>query len=240
MAILEVCIESAAGVQSCIDGGADRIELCSALDLGGLTPSAGTIRHAADYPLPVYAMIRPRAGDFCFSGDEIEIMCNDIAVAKKAGLAGVVLGATSKRGELDYQTMQQLCLAAGSMKKTLHRVIDTLDDPLQAVEQAIDLGINHILSSGGAPSVQAGVALLGKMHHAAAGRIEIMAGAGLTPEIALQIYRETGICSFHSSCRRPDITDAGLTALGFAPTQSYVTSTDVICQYKKSLNGLGH
>lgn len=235
MTTLEVCIDSAAGLQACLDGGADRIELCSGLALGGLTPGAGQMHHAAAYPIPVYAMIRPRAGDFCFSSHEIDIMCTDIATAKEAGLAGVVLGAANRKGDLDYHTLERLCLAAGSLKKTLHRVIDTLASPVSAVEQAIDLGMDHILSSGGAPSVQDGIPVLAKMQQISAGRINILAGAGLTPETAQQIAQVTGVDSFHSSCRQPQIETGELTAFGFGTSQCYTTSVDVIREYKKVL-----
>lgn len=237
---LEVCIESAAGLQSCIEGSADRIEVCTALDLGGLTPSTGLIQHVSNFAIPAYVMIRPRAGNFIFTDHEIEIMCNDISFAKSAGLAGVVLGASNLHGQLDYHTLQRLCTAAGDIKKTLHRVIDTLKNPLEALEQAIDLGMNHILTSGGAPSVHEGIGLLRKMNQVAAGRIDIMAGAGLTPEIALHIYKETGITSFHSSCRQPVATDPALTALGFSSSQCYATCSDVVRQYKNRLTDLDH
>lgn len=234
MPTLEVCIDNAAGLQACIEEAAHRIELCSALELGGLTPSAGFIRLAAMSSIPVYALIRPRSGDFCFNSREIDIMREDINSAKNAGLAGVVIGISDQHGELNYKAMRQLCVAAGAMNKTLHRVIDTLNNPLDAMEQAIDLGMNHILSSGGAPSVKDGVAILSKMHQQADGRIDIIAGAGLTPALVPMIYEETGITSFHSSCRRLVGSDVRLNKFGFAGIQRF-TSVEMIREYKDLL-----
>lgn len=235
---LEVCIDNANGLQTCIDAGVDRIELCAALDLGGLTPSAGSMYLAAQSGIAVSAMIRPRAGDFCFNDDEINVMCSDIAMAKSAGLTGVVIGIANQQNELNYPAMLQLCKAAEGMHITLHRVIDTLNNPLYAIEQAIDMGIHTILSSGGEPSVKDGITQLGEMQLIAAGKVTLMAGAGLTPELVPVIHRQTGITTFHSSCKSPSPTDPVAQQLGMASATAATTDAHVIKRYRRALKDL--
>lgn len=240
MATLEVCIDSIAGLNACSKGRPDRVELCSALALGGLTPSVGLMRLAASTDLPIFAMIRPRAGDFNFNNDEIAVMCDDIAAASKAGLSGVVLGISnsSRNAELNVDALEKLVKAAGPMSKTLHRIIDTLDNPLEGMEQAIELGFDRILSSGGKPSVENGTSLLTRLHRQAAGRIVIMAGAGLTPALVETIHRQTGITSYHSSCSRALGDTMIQNVLGFSNETLRVTDADIICQYKLALKQL--
>ena len=129
--LLEVCIDSAQGLAAAIEGGADRIELCSALPLGGLTPSPGFMAFAARAPIPSYAMIRPRAGNFVFSKAEIDMMRGDIDAARAAGLAGVVLGANLESGALDEAGLWKLKEHAAGMGTTLHRAIDLVPDRLR-------------------------------------------------------------------------------------------------------------
>lgn len=238
MFTFEVCIDTASGLAACVNGGANRIELCSALALGGLTPSAGFMQLASQVSLPVHAMIRPRAGDFCFNTIELDVMCTDIARAAEVGLAGVVLGVANNDGTLNIKAMEQLCIAAGSIEKTLHRVIDTLNDPLLALDQAIDMGFDNVLTSGGKPNVEQGIELLAKLNDRAAGKINIMAGAGLTPSLVPQIYRQTGIQSFHASCRQPKSSQANLVTLGFASPDTDEISENLIRQFAGQLKSL--
>jgi len=241
MTLLEVCIDDAKGLEACVEGGADRIELCSALALGGLTPSVGLMRLAAHASLPVFAMIRPRAGDFCFSDNELAIMSDDIAAARECGLAGVVLGAAKADRTLDVAALGTLCKAAYGMGKTLHRVMDTLAQPLLALDQAIDLGFDQVLSSGCMPSVEQGLAALADLHERSQGRIHIMAGAGLKPSIVAGINRRTGIEMFHASCRRPKALGAPYGSLGFAAAGLFETDVHLVKQFRDKLAQLpGH
>lgn len=235
MATLEVCVDDARGVTACVEGGADRIELCSALALGGLTPSIGLMQLAVKTKVPVFAMIRPRAGDFCFSDYELAIMCDDIAAAADTGLAGVVLGAANADRTLDIDVLCKLCDAAGSMGKTLHRVIDTLVNPLDALEQSIDLGFDQVLSSGCQPGVEQGLDMLASLHERAQGRIDIMAGAGLTPSLVSVINQRTGIETFHTSCRHLKLLGEPYRSLGFATPDIYETDVSLIKQYRNTL-----
>ena len=231
MAMLEVCIDSAAGLEACEAAGAKNIELCSALALGGLTPSAGMMGLAGKTSLSTFAMIRPRSGNFIFDRNEIALMCDDISAAADAGLDGVVMGVADEKGALNVAALSRLCKSAGAMGKTLHRIIDTLDDPLTGLEQAIDLGFDRVLSSGGAESVEHGLNVLSELHSQAAGRIEILAGSGLTPSLIVPIYKETGVTSFHCSCSRRTPADPKLHSLGFTSDAVGETDAERIKQY---------
>ena len=208
-ATLEVCVDTLEGVETCVEGGADRIELCSALPLGGLTPSHGLMRAAAGCGVPAYAMIRPRQGDFCFGEREVALMVDDIAAARDAGLAGVVLGAATADGLLDEAVLSVLCAASEGMGRTLHRVIDTVEDRLAAIDTAIALGFERIL-----------------------------VGSGVAPENAVAISERTGISAFHASCGISVPTDARLAAFGFAPQTERRTSAEKIRQMKTVLESL--
>lgn len=233
--LLEVCIDDAKGLDACVEGGADRIELCSSLALGGLTPSVGLMQLAVQSRVPVFAMIRPRAGNFCFSQQELAVMCDDIVAARELGLAGVVLGAANADHTLDVATLHTLCKAADGMDKTLHRVIDTLARPLLAVDQAIDLGFNQILSSGGKPTVSEGINTLAEMHDRARGRLSIMAGAGLSPAIVGDISQRAKIQMFHASCRRRTNLGEPYHSLGFEAPGFFETDVQLIKEFKRVL-----
>ncbi len=199
--MLEVCVDTFEGAVAAMRGGAGRVELCSSLSEGGLTPSAGLMRAAATLPVPCYAMIRPRSGLFAFSDTEAEIMLADIAVARDAGLAGVVLGAQAPDGGLNIALLERLVMAAGPVGKTLHRVIDVVPDALQAMEQAIDLGFERVLTSGAEPLAPDGAGLIRQMVLQAAGRISVMPGCGLTPENVASVLKATGAAEAHAACR---------------------------------------
>ncbi len=201
--MLEVCVDTIAGANAAIAGGAGRIELCSSLSEGGLTPSAGLMRQAATLPVPCHAMIRPRSGLFHFSDAETAIMLADIETARQAGLAGVVLGAQTDDGTLDIPVLTRLIAAADGMATTLHRVIDVVPDTLDAVDQAAELGFDRILTSGTKPSAPDGIDMIARMAGRAAGRLSIMPGCGLTPENIGDFRQIEAITEFHAACSRP-------------------------------------
>lgn len=199
--MLEVCVDTFEGAVAAVMGGAARIELCSSLSEGGLTPSVGLMRAAARLPVPTYAMIRPRSGLFHFSEAEMQIMLADIAAAREAGLAGVVLGVQGPDGELDVAMLGRMAAAAGDLGRTLHRVIDVVPDPLVALEQAADLGFERVLTSGAAPFAPDGVGLITEMVIRADGRIGVMPGCGLTAENVAGVLAATGAGEVHAACR---------------------------------------
>ena len=231
---LEVCVDTVAGITACSQH-VDRIELCSALALGGLTPSPGLFAAVATSPVPVHAMIRPRGGGFTYDAAEQDACVADIIAARAAGCAGVVIGA-AKDGGLDRGALGRYVEAANGMVCTLHRVIDVLDDPSVALEDAVSLGITRILTSGGAPSAGDGIAVLAALQAQARGRIAIMAGSGVSEANLSQISKATGIRHFHSSCSARAASDPRDVSLGFAPAQQSVTDTHRIAKLRTVLD----
>jgi copper homeostasis protein len=214
--ILEVCVDSAAGLSEAVRGGADRIELCSALSVGGLTPSWGFMTNAAGCGVPVMAMIRPRAGDFCWSEADVQAMEADIAAARQLGLAGVVLGASLPDGRLDQPVLRRLAAAGAGLDLTLHRCIDLVPDMARALEEAIVLGFRRVLTSGGAVTALEGAGQIARLVAQAAGRIGIMAGAGVTAETAPGLLA-LGVRELHGSCSEPFAFRGRVSEMGFGP-----------------------
>jgi copper homeostasis protein len=216
--LLEICVDDLAGVHAAAEGGADRIELCSALALGGLSPSPAFAAAALERGLVVHAMVRPRAGDFVYSPDELELMVAEIRAFAAVGVAGVVVGATRDDGSPDRDSLARLRDAAAGLDIVLHRAIDLAPDSCAAVELAASLGFDHVLSSGGARTASEGAATLSKMVEAAAGRINIMAGSGVTADNVADLVRATGVQAVHASgsgqCPWPD---PRVGSFGFGP-----------------------
>ena len=216
MTLLEICVDTAAGLRAAHKGGADRIELCSALELGGMTPTAGLMALAAEMGVTARVMIRPRAGDFVFTGDDLDMMRADIAAVRALELEGVVLGANHPDGSLDLAMLEALVAESQGMKKTLHRAFDLVPDIADAVEQAVALGFDTILTSGRATSAPAGLDDLALAQRIAAGRITIMAGAGINAGNVGAILAATPLGAIHGSCSAPIEGDsAPATRLGF-------------------------
>lgn len=224
--LLEVCVEDAAGLTAAVEGGADRIELCSALSVGGLTPSSGLMRLAARAPVPVYAMIRPRAGDFVFDADDVAIMLDDIDAARSAGLAGVVLGASLADGRLDVATLTLLVERAAGLGLTLHRAFDLVPDFRDAIETAVSLGFERILTSGGQKIAPAAVETLFDIMAAARGRVSIMPGSGVRLDTIEDLLARLPVHEVHSSCSVDEpAQDARLVSLGFVPASARRTDS---------------
>ena len=233
--IVEICVDTSASLAAAVAGGADRIELCAALALGGLTPSAGFMAEAARLPVRAMAMIRPRAGDFVFSKAEMQQMETDIATARAAGLAGVVLGATLPDGRLDRDTLAQLLLAAEGMDCTLHRAFDLAPDMGLALEEAIHLGFCRILTSGGARSAVEGAAAIATLITQAAGRISIMPGAGVSPANAAALAA-LGATEMHGSCAVTLPASRLITEFGFGPAAARCTDAALVRALRQSLH----
>ena len=225
---VEVCVDDAAGLAAAIAGGARRIELCSALAIGGLTPSLGFMRLAAGALIPVYAMMRPRAGSFVYSAEELDLIRRDIDAAAESGLAGVVLGVSAASDALDAETCAALTAHArkAGLSATLHRAIDLTPDPTAAVDIAIEAGFERILTSGGRRTAAAGADTIAAMVERAGGRISIMAGSGVKAENAVDLIRRTGVSEVHSSCNGPPAErNLRLVELGFSNPSARVTVT---------------
>jgi copper homeostasis protein len=213
------------------------VELCAALGMGGLTPSVGLMRRAADYGLPCYPMIRPRAGDFCFTMDEVAVMLADIGAAQACGLTGVVLGANLPDGRLDREVLARLIEAAGEMNLTLHRAVDLTPDVTEAVEVAIDLGFRRILSSGGARVAVQGLDRLAQMISVAAGRLSVMPGSGVSVQTWPQLA-SLGVTEVHASCAAPLPAPSGLALeFGFVTGQEKRTDRALVAALKRAMSG---
>ncbi len=196
--LLEACVDSPAGAVVAADAGAGRVELCADLVEGGTTPSAGAIALAvARTQVPVMVMIRPRGGDFLYSGGELEEMRRDIAVAAERGAAGVVLGLLRANGSVDAERTALLVGEARPLSVTFHRAFDLCRDPFRELEALVELGVDRVLTSGQAPSVPEGLDRLRELAAAADGRIGILPGGGIRAENVADVVSIPGIHEVH-------------------------------------------
>ena len=198
---LEVCAASMRSVEAAAQGGAERIELCSALSLDGLTPSMGMIRLVKErFPqLTLHVLIRPREGNFVYNELELSTMESDILLCKEAGADSVVVGALTPEGDIDLAAMRRLMQAADGLPVTFHRAFDICRQPEEALEQIISLGCRRILTSGQAATAEQGIALLHRLNQLSAGRIIIMPGGGVNAANAPTILQQTGCTEIHAS-----------------------------------------
>lgn len=198
---LEICAGDIDSVIAAAEGGASRVEICSALAEGGVTPSLGFIKQALKYSCKVYVLIRPRGGDFIYSANEADAMISDIAICRQLGAHGVVIGALKPTGEIDIELCKRMVDAAGDMDITFHRAFDLCRDAYEALDSIVALGCNRILTSGQAAEAEAGIRLLSDLVKYADNRLTIMAGGGVTPQNAAKILLQTGATEIHASAR---------------------------------------
>ena len=184
--VLEICVDSLASARAAIAGGADRLELCSALAVGGLTPYLELLTQIrAESNIPIRCLMRPRAGDFLYTPEEIDMMASQIRSLRQAGANGFVIGCLTADGNLDADAMKPLIDAADGSGLTLHRCIDVSRDPLETYRRAAELGIDTILTSGGAGNCAAGVDTIGLMlqYRRTHGGPEVLIGAGVNAKV---------------------------------------------------------
>lgn len=197
---LEICVDSVDSAVAADRGGAQRIELCSALSEGGITPSSGLIRSArAAIGIDLFVIIRPRGGDFIYTKHEIEVMRRDIGHAKELGANGVVLGALTAQNRIDVEGTQRLVEEARPLQVTFHRAFDLCEDPKAALETVIQCGAERILTSGGKFDATRGTRTLAQLCAQAGDRIRIMAGGGVRGTNVAQLVKATGIRDVHTS-----------------------------------------
>lgn len=227
---LEIAVQDVPGATLAATLGAARIELCCALQLGGLTPSQGLLKsvHDAEPRLPIHALIRPRPGDYVYDEAAVALMAAEIKEVHSGGAAGVVIGALTPVGGIDYAAVETLVVAAEGLHITFHRAVDhlTFADAVAAVPRLADLGVQRILSSGGAGRAGEGLHQLIAMHEAAAGRLTVMAGGGV--DIAdIATFHAAGLRDVHLSAKRNicHLPPAPMTASALAQDHSYF-STD--------------
>ena len=200
---IEICANSVESAAKAQEGGAYRVELCAGIPEGGTTPSFGEIRMARQLlqQTKLHVIIRPRGGDFLYTQLEQEIMLHDIKVARQLGADGVVFGCLTAEGNVDIPAMKKLMNAVGDMSVTFHRAFDMCRNPMEALEDIIELGCHRILTSGQEATAPAGIPLLKELIEKADGRIIIMPGCGVKPSNILELAEETGATEFHFSGR---------------------------------------
>lgn len=200
---LEVCAGSIESIKAAYEGGADRVEVCSALSEDGLTPSVGMIRYARSLDgLKVHVLIRPRGGDFVYTESEVQCMIDDIGMACQLGVDGVVIGALTRDGDIDVETCRRLIAATdGKVSVTFHRAFDVCRDIDIALGQIIDLGCDRLLTSGHARNVDEGVEALRRIVENIGKHLIIMSGCGVNPGNAVRILQATGATEIHASAR---------------------------------------
>jgi copper homeostasis protein len=197
--LLEISVETAKIAVAAERGGAQRIELCAQLRLGGLTPGESLMRRVSELVrVPVFAMIRPRAGNFVYSPEEIAQMRGDITAAKRAGMDGVVLGVLTETRRVDVLRVRELVQLARPLPVTFHRAFDETADLYESLEDVIDTGAARILTSGGEPTAPQGLGVLAKLVASAGNRIIIVPGGGVNASNILEVAQRTQAREFHS------------------------------------------
>lgn len=241
---LEIVVETIAGLRAAVNGGADRIELVSSLGVGGVTPSLGLMQMAAGCGVPVRAMIRPRAGDFTYTPEDVILMMRDIESARQCGMAGVVFGANLQSGELDEGALIALTLHAQNLglDAAIHRSFDLAPYPLRAIDLCVSLGMRTILTSGGPRYAKDGVVGLTDYCDFADGRIEIMAGSGVTADNVAPILK-AGVGWVHASCQTATLAsiqppEDRLAALGGLTKARNDTDTAQVASLRVALKDL--
>lgn len=251
---LEVCVDSVASALAAKRGGADRLELCADLIIGGTTPSLALVRQVkAETGLPVRALLRPRFGDFCYDRWELTQMEQSAAELVQAGADGIVTGILTPEGALDVDALRPIYAAARAAAEstghpvacTLHRAFDVCRGPFAALEAAKALGLSTILTSGQAASAPAGASLLRQLVDAAGQDIEILVGAGVSPANLPALAAETSAHAFHMSGKQ--VLDSRMTFRregvpmglpGFSEFEVWQTSEETIRKARRVLDNL--
>lgn len=222
--LLEICCPTLQSALNAESGGADRIELCSGLELGGLTPSPAMIRMAlSKVNIPIMVLIRPRPGDFCYSSVEFEALKLDIQFCRIIGVAGVACGVLTRDGHVDLIRMRALIDEAEDLHVTFHRAFDFVVDPFLAAQQLIDLGVSTILTSGQQKDALSGQSLLSELQERFGHQIQIMAGGGVRDYNAAELLRSTGLSAVHASAS----ADATISTIPHS-------RTDILYDYKET------
>jgi copper homeostasis protein len=203
--VIEIATSDFATTKSAVEGGADRIELCTNLAEGGTTPSFGTIKQCREaFKVLLYPIVRPRGGDFLYTKHEYETMLDDVRLCKQLGCEGIVAGMLNMDGTVDIVRMGELVEIAYPMGVTFHRAFDRCLDPFAAMEELIGIGCERILTSGQKPTAPEGVDLIAELNNKADQRIIIMPGSGVRKENIKMLAEKTDCTEFHSSLREKE------------------------------------
>ena len=196
----ELCANGYRSIMNGIDGGADCAELCEALEVGGVTPSYGTLMQCGGKnSFPIRVLIRCRPGNYIYNDNEIAVMCEDIKMVKSLGFEGVVIGALNQNGDLDVPAIKKMMKAGEGMKFTFHRAIDACNNPLDTMETLISLGFDKVLTSGCKPTAYEGIDMIREFQTLFGDRINIMAGGGINGKNVERIITATGVKNIHAS-----------------------------------------
>jgi len=200
----EVCVDSAEAAAAAEQGGAHRVELCSDLLEGGLTPTYGTMKVARErLRIKIMAMVRPRGGDFCYSDTEFAVMRADLLALKALGADGIVLGLLNPDGTIDRERTAELIALARPLPVTFHRAFDMTREPFESLDALIALGVERVLTSGQEPSVPEGLELITELVRRAAGRTIIMPGGGITARNVARVVSASGVGELHFASLEP-------------------------------------
>lgn len=238
--IIEIATSDFTTTKSAVEGGADRIELCTNLAEGGTTPSLGTIKKCREsFSVDIFPIIRPRGGDFLYSDEEFEIMKADVLLCKELGCDGVVIGLLNKDGAIDIKRTHILAELAYPLGVTFHRAFDRCRDPFEALEQLIGIGVERILTSGQQPAAPDGVELITALKKAADDRIIIMPGSGVRADNIKMLAEKTGCKEFHSSLRGKKNSAMDFVHPAFAGSaESYMNNAIEVEEVRKLREGL--
>lgn len=207
MIALEICAADIESVHAAIKGGADRVELCSGLAEGGMTPSDGLIKTAIATGIPVHVLIRPRGGDFIYSKAEKDIMLDDINRISRLGAAAIVTGALTPDGDIDEDFLKEALAAANGVKFTFHRAFDRCRNPLQAFNTLLQYKVDFLLTSGCAASAMEGAELIAELQRLSDGVTNVIAAAGINSDNIQSLAAKTGCSHFHASARKVNLSD---------------------------------
>ena len=206
--LLEICANSYQSAKNAQDAGAHRIELCSELSVGGITPSYGLLKEVIDtLSIAVFVLIRPRSGNFTYSEEEFDIMKHDIQLCKNLGCAGIVSGVLNKDNTIDIERTQELIELSKPLEFTFHRAFDCVENPQEALEQLINLGVERVLTSGLEASAEKGLELLKQLKEHVNGRITILPGSGINIQNA-KLFKDAGFLEIHLSASKVVINNS--------------------------------
>lgn len=236
---IEIATTDYITTEAAVMGGADRIELCSAITEGGLTPSMGHIKKCREqFELPIFPIIRPRSGDFLYTDEEFDVMLTDVKLCKELGCNGVVAGFLLKDGRINRKRIERLVQVAYPMEVTFHRAFDRCKDPFVSLEEIIEAGCKRILTSGQQLKAIDGLELIQQLVSAAGDRIIIMPGSGLKPGNIKQVAMATGAKEFHGALRSAADSKMDYQIAAFAEVDDYINpaiSQEEVRAFKQGL-----
>jgi copper homeostasis protein len=233
--LLEVCVASLRDALSAAEAGADRLELNSALELGGLTPSPGLVREVLQATdLPVIAMVRPRGAGFCYDALERRVMLADAETLLEQGVAGIAFGGLTPERQIDQRLCRELVRLAGNLETVFHRAFDLVEDAQSAAQCLVDLNITRLLTSGKAATAIEGAHLIADIRRWTEGKLQLLPGAGVTASNVERLLHQSGCSQVHGSFSRPARDDGG----SVASSMYRVTDRPQVAAVRRVLDGL--